>query len=74
MPALRVWQALALCSSDGRSSASGVPSGQAAGSKALCARAPDLPQVAFSRLRQEWLDLGYDVPPEATEGIHGLGE
>jgi len=28
----------------------------------------DLPQTAFRKLRQEWLDLGYGVPPPGKEG------
>ncbi|KAF5827662.1 hypothetical protein DUNSADRAFT_275 [Dunaliella salina] len=33
---------------------------------------PDLPQVAFRRLHQEWVDLGYAVSPDATQGFAGL--
>ena len=27
--------------------------------------APDAPQIAFRKLRQQWVDIGYAVPPEA---------
>jgi len=27
----------------------------------------DLPQIAFRKLRQEYIDMGYGVSPEATE-------
>lgn len=32
---------------------------------------PDMPQVAFRQLRQEWVDMGYAVPPESTSGHRG---
>lgn len=31
----------------------------------------DLPQVAFRKLRQEWINMGYAVPPEATNSSSG---
>jgi len=31
----------------------------------------DKPQIAFRKLRQEWVDLGMWVPPERTEGHKG---
>ena len=31
----------------------------------------DLPQIAFRKLRQEWVDMGYAVDPSATTGPHG---
>ena len=27
---------------------------------------PDKPQIAFRKLRQEWIDVGYGVDPEST--------
>eukprot|EP00775_Hariotina_reticulata_P003369 gene3369-3644_t len=34
--------------------------------------APDLPQIAFRQLRQEWIDMGYGVPPESELPRRGL--
>ncbi len=33
--------------------------------------AADIPQVAFRKLRQEWVDMGYAVDPSKTTGPHG---
>lgn len=33
---------------------------------------PDAPQVAFRKLRQEWIDMGYGVPPESIKPRRGL--
>ncbi|WIA21123.1 hypothetical protein OEZ85_005438 [Tetradesmus obliquus] len=33
---------------------------------------PDAPQVAFRALRQEWIDMGYGVPPESVKPRRGL--
>ncbi|KAF6263226.1 hypothetical protein COO60DRAFT_1267627 [Scenedesmus sp. NREL 46B-D3] len=33
---------------------------------------PDAPQVAFRALRQEWVDMGYAVPPESSRPRRGL--
>ncbi|KAF8056873.1 ddmC [Scenedesmus sp. PABB004] len=33
---------------------------------------PDAPQVAFRALRQEWVDMGYAVPPESVRPRRGL--
>jgi hypothetical protein len=33
---------------------------------------PDAPQVAFRALRQEWIDMGYGVPPESVKQRRGL--
>jgi len=27
---------------------------------------PDAPQIAFRRLRQRWIDMGYGIDPEPT--------
>jgi hypothetical protein len=35
-------------------------------------QAPDLPQIAFRQLRQEWIDMGYGVPPESEVPRRGL--
>lgn len=32
---------------------------------------PDRPQIAFRKLRQEWIDMGYGVLPEMTESCRG---
>lgn len=29
-------------------------------------------QVAFRKLRQEWIDMGYGVPPESIKPRRGL--
>lgn len=33
--------------------------------------APDLPQIEFRKLRQEWVDMGYAIAPEMTESFKG---
>lgn len=33
---------------------------------------PDAPQIAFRQLRQEWIDMGYGVPPESVKPRRGL--
>jgi hypothetical protein len=33
---------------------------------------PDAPQIAFRKLRQEWIDMGYGVPPETVRPRRGL--
>lgn len=33
---------------------------------------PDAPQIAFRKLRQEWIDMGYAVPPETVRPRRGL--
>ena len=35
-------------------------------------QAPDLPQIAFRQLRQEWIDMGYGYPPESELPRRGL--
>ena len=32
----------------------------------------DLPQIAFRKLRQEYIDMGYGVSPEATENRYRM--
>eukprot|EP00878_Enallax_costatus_P003488 GHUV01003701.1.p1 GENE.GHUV01003701.1~~GHUV01003701.1.p1 ORF type:complete len:521 (+),score=199.28 GHUV01003701.1:1499-3061(+) len=34
--------------------------------------APDMPQIAFRQLRQEWIDIGYGVPTEKEMPRRGL--
>lgn len=34
---------------------------------------PDAPQIAFRKLRQEWIDMGYGVLPESVKPRRGLG-
>jgi hypothetical protein len=34
--------------------------------------APDMPQIAFRQLRQEWIDMGYGVPTENEVPRRGL--
>jgi phenylpropionate dioxygenase-like ring-hydroxylating dioxygenase large terminal subunit len=34
--------------------------------------APDMPQIAFRQLRQEWIDMGYGVPTESEVPRRGL--
>jgi hypothetical protein len=34
--------------------------------------APDAPQIAFRKLRQDWIDMGYGVPPESELPRQGL--
>jgi hypothetical protein len=33
---------------------------------------PDAPQTAFRKLRQEWVDMGYAVPPESVRARRSL--
>ena len=35
---------------------------------------PDAPQVAFRKLRQEWIDMGYGVLPESLAQRRTLGD
>ena len=32
----------------------------------------DLPQIAFRKLRQEYIDMGYGVSPETTENRYRM--
>ncbi|KAF8066301.1 SAE2 [Scenedesmus sp. PABB004] len=34
--------------------------------------APDVPQIAFRALRQEWVDMGYAVPPAAAAAARSI--
>ena len=34
--------------------------------------APDAPQIAFRKLRQSWVDMGYAVPTEVEQPRRGL--